>query len=572
MTDRSVLDEGLRVPEPTSPDDPVVLLDARGRPCGTARKCDVHGPNTPLHLAVSCYVVRDDGMVLLTRRAATKRTWPTTWTNACCGHPRPGEALRDAARRHMLDEIGLRPVRLRLALPDFTYRATMDNGWVEHELCPVFVAEVEGEPLLHPGEADQLEWLPWPTLVERARHHSARLSPWSVTQVERLAALFEHPLDWVRETASPSPATLPAQVLTHPVVPADPFVRMGDAVDELIEQFMDGADLDLRAMDPLSCELTGPLRALFRAGGKRLRPALVDRGHAAADGPTAHDDIRDLTHVAAAVEMLHTFALVHDDIMDQSVMRRGSPTAHVHFAEMHGTSRQGGDGPWFGASAAIVAGDLAFVWADELLDRLRCSVQVASEVRRVFNLLRREVIAGQYLDLRLSGPCATDRQALNVALLKSARYTVTRPLELGAALGHAPVHVQAALRTFGDAVGIAFQLRDDVLGVFGDPCVTGKGVADDLRSGKASLLLVRALELAAPADRALLRRCLGSMELDADDCERCREAVLASGALASVEALIAAKLHEAESAVDPLPHDVRGDLMALGHSLAHRLA
>ena len=565
MTDGSALFEDLRMSGRTSPDDPVVLLDPRGNPCGTARKCDVHGIDTPLHLAVSCYVVRDDGMVLLTRRAETKHTWPATWTNACCGHPRPGEALNDAARRHMLDEIGLRPLRLRLALPDFTYRATMENGWVEHELCPVFVAEVDGDPLLHPDEADQHEWLPWQTLVERARHHSPSLSPWSVTQVERLAALFDHPLTWVR---SPAPIAAPRQ--SSP--PIDPFVRMGDAVDQLIERFMDGADLDLHELDPLSCELTAPLRALFRAGGKRLRPALVDCGHAAVSGPTSTEDVHDLTHLAAAVEMLHTFALVHDDIMDQSAMRRGKPTAHVHFTDVHGSSRQSGDAPWFGASAAIVAGDLAFVWADELLDRLRCSADVAGAVRRVFNVLRREVIAGQYLDLRLSGPCATDRQALNVALLKSARYTVTRPLELGATLGNAPADVITALRTYGDAVGVAFQLRDDVLGVFGDPCVTGKGIADDLRAGKASLLLVRALELAAPSDRTLLRRCLGSMDLGEHDSDRCRSAVLASGALASIEALISAKLDEAEAAIEPLSGSVRADLVGLAHCLAHRQA
>lgn len=565
MKDASALFEDVRTSAPTSWDDPVVLLDARGTACGTARKCDVHGTDTPLHLAVSCYVVRGDGMVLLTRRAATKHTWPTTWTNACCGHPRPGEALTDAARRHMLDEIGLRPLRLRCALPDFTYRATMDNGWVEHELCPVFVAEVEGDPLLHPDEADQLEWLPWQTLVERARHHSPTLSPWSVTQIERLAAMFDHPLAWVR---SPAPTIAPLS----PSTLIDPFARMGDAVDEAIERFMDGADLDLQAMDPLSCELIAPLRALFRAGGKRLRPALVDCGYAAASGPTSSDNVHDLTHLAAAVEMLHTFALVHDDIMDQSALRRGRPTAHIHFADVHGSSRQSGDGAWFGASAAIVAGDLAFVWADELLDRLRCSAEVAGAVRRVFNVLRREVIAGQYLDLRLSGPCATDRQALNVALLKSARYTVTRPLELGATLGNAPAHVIDALRTFGDAVGVAFQLRDDVLGVFGDPCVTGKGVAEDLRSGKASLLLVRALELAAPTDHALLRRCLGSMELDDHDSDRCRAAVLASGALASIETLITAKLDEAEAAIQCLPGTARADLVGLAHRLAHRQA
>jgi geranylgeranyl diphosphate synthase type I len=215
---------------------------------------------------------------------------------------------------------------------------------------------------------------------------------------------------------------------------------------------------------------------------------------------------------------------------------------------------------------------LAFVWADELLDRLDIDAATFRRVRGVFDLLRREVIAGQYLDLRLSGPCATDQQALSVALLKSARYTVTRPLQIGATLAGADDATIDSLRVYGDAMGVAFQLRDDVLGVFGDPVITGKGNAEDLRSGKASLLLVRALELAAPSDLRLLRRCLGVEDLDEQSVRRCREAVLASGAVASIEALITSQLATAKGALDGLPASVAADLAELADQLAHRVA
>lgn len=561
-------------PRSRSIDDDVVLLGPAGDRIGTIPKRDVHGPDTPLHLAISCYVVRADGKILLTRRAAAKRTWPGTWTNACCGHPRPDETLLEAVHRHLYDEIGLRAVRLRLALPDFTYRAEMADGCVEHELCPVFVAEVEGMPVLDPDEADALEWLSWTALVERARSRPHALSPWSVTQIGRLTALFTDPLDWVRS----GPGAVPTQPTAPVLASADPFARMGDRVDRVVEAFMARADAELMALDPLAAELATPIRSLYRAGGKRLRPLLVHCGYMAAcpdalgGDDAAHDALADVDVAAAAVEMLHTFALVHDDVMDRSHLRRGQPTTHLHFADVHAASSAGGDADWFGASAAIVAGDLAFVWADELLDELRCRPSVVRRARTVFNELRREVIAGQYLDLRLAGPCATDQQALSVALLKSARYTVTRPLQLGAILGEADADTIAALTAYGDAIGVAFQLRDDVLGVFGDPDVMGKGACDDVRSGKSSLLLVRALELASPTGRAVLRRCLGQQHVEDDDVHRCREAVLASGALASIEALIAAKLDEAERALAELHPAAGADLAALARLLAHRTA
>ncbi|MCU1393173.1 MAG: idi [Ilumatobacteraceae bacterium] len=544
----------------TTPNDHVVLLDASGRPRGSADKATVHSCNTPLHLAVSCYVVRDDGKLLLSRRAAAKRTWPGVWTNACCGHPRPGEPITDAVRRHLRDELGLRPRRLRVALPDFAYRATMRNGIVEHELCPVHIAECDIEPVLDPDEADAAEWLSWAELIDRAEHSPESLSPWSVTQIERMSAFIDDPLEWVRrEPIEPSPMPI-AEGLAG-------LEHVARRVESVLDQFLRERELELTALDRLAAELCAPIRSLFGSGGKRLRPYIVHLGHQAV---RSIDDDTDVVHAAAAVEMLHTFALLHDDVMDRSVLRRGSPTAHVQLGDLHRTTRIGGDAEWFGVSAAIVAGDLAFVWADQLLERMMCSTPTRERVRAAYDVLRHEVVVGQYLDLRLAGPCATDHQAQNVALLKSGRYTLTRPLELGAALAGGSTETVEVLRCFGDAAGVAFQLRDDVLGVFGESALTGKGACDDIRSGKASLLLVRAMELARPQQRDVLRAGLGNDALDADGVERCREAVRDSGALASIEALIDAKLAEACDVVASLPAGPRRELVSLADMLGHR--
>jgi len=533
---------------PTSRHDLVVLLGAEGTPIGTARKSEVHGLQTPLHLAFSCHVVRDDGRLLLTRRSATKPTWPETWTNACCGHPRPGEDIVDAVCRHLRDEVGLDPLSLRSILPDFVYRAQMTNGIVEHEVCPVFVAEVDGEPQLDPDEADDSVWVTWDELTRRARVEPDSLSPWSIDQIEQINRLGTNPLAWVRRPLKLRSVRSP---FNHE--PIDPDID-GSVIDVSVHRtlidFIDDQQRLLSELAPMADEVAAPIRRLIEAGGKRLRPTFVMWGHrAAAGGIDRHDDV---INAAAAVEMLHTFALLHDDVMDRSTIRRRAPAAHIGLADLHRGSGATGDSDWFGMSAAIVAGDMAFVWADVLLERLECDPDARRRVRAVYDLLRSEVIAGQYLDLRLAGSAATAEQSLMVAVLKSGRYTVTRPLQMGAALAGASSATADALQQYGDAVGVAFQLRDDVLGVFGDPAVTGKGVDDDLRDGKASLLLVRARRLADPAGSELLSRCLGDRAITPSDADRCRDAVAASGALASVEALIVASVERAEEALDLL--------------------
>lgn len=520
--------------------DHVVLLDARGRSTGTAAKSDVHSAETPLHLAFSCHVVGRDGRVLITRRSEGKRTWPGVWTNACCGHPQLGESLREAVTRRLAQELGVVPEQMALVLPDFAYRAQMADGTVEHELCPVVVALVDGDPVPDPTEISDTAWVSWTGLLERASAAPHTLSPWSVEQLELLrpGGPLQARLTGIGDAALDAPLPLrgaqPAQVR----VPGGATAAVAAPLQRLLSSFLDevgGAATDL---DPALGEVVREVRALLDAGGKRLRPAFVYWGHRAAGA--AHDD--EVLLPAGAVELLHTFALLHDDVMDRSAVRRGRPAAHVGLSSVPAAGGTPEAASWFGASAAILAGDLTFVWADRLFDRARFSTWAKDRAREEFTVLREEVIAGQYLDLRLPAQRgAQEQSAMRVALLKSARYTVTRPLLLGAALAGeaADSSVRAALQTYGDAVGTAFQMRDDVLGLFGDSELTGKGALDDLREGKRTVLVLRALRLADAAGRRLVERHLGDPDLDEGDAERVREVVAGSGALASVEALIA---------------------------------
>lgn len=174
----------------------VILLDEQGHDIGVADKATVHDRQTPLHLAFSCYVFTVDGRFLLTQRAGTKLTWPAVWTNSCCGHPGPGEPIAGAVTRRLADELGL-PVRsLDLVLPRFRYRAVMDNGVVENELCPVFRAITDATPTPDPAEVDAVEWVDWAPFAESVLAGERPISPWARLQIEELVALGPDPLAW----------------------------------------------------------------------------------------------------------------------------------------------------------------------------------------------------------------------------------------------------------------------------------------------------------------------------------------------------------------------------------------
>ncbi|RBQ15760.1 isopentenyl-diphosphate delta-isomerase [Spongiactinospora rosea] len=187
-------------------DELVVLVDREGNATGIAPKASVHGPDTPLHLAFSSYVFDRAGRVLLSRRAAHKVTWPDAWTNSCCGHPMPGEPLDAAVVRRLSYELGLHVERVDLMLPAFSYRAVMDNGIVEHELCPVYRVIVATEAVPNPEEVGEVEWMPWPRFADDVMSGRVVISPWCREQVPLLTALGDDPLAW----APADPAALPA--------------------------------------------------------------------------------------------------------------------------------------------------------------------------------------------------------------------------------------------------------------------------------------------------------------------------------------------------------------------------
>jgi geranylgeranyl diphosphate synthase, type I len=305
------------------------------------------------------------------------------------------------------------------------------------------------------------------------------------------------------------------------------------------------------------------------AGGKMFRASFCWWGHLAVAPPVDRDA---LVRACASLELLHASALVHDDYMDASDSRRGRPSTHRTFEHEHGGAGWRGDPEQYGAAGAILLGDLLLSWSDELLRRCGLPLSVVAPALDVFDLCRTEVIAGQFLDVSAQARGRADVDtAMTVLRYKSAKYSIERPLHLGAALaGGTPDHL-ADLSAFGLPLGEAFQLRDDLLGVFGDPDTTGKPAGDDLVEGKRTVLIALALDSAPAGDAALLDRSLGT-PLSPDQVERLRGIIHTSGAHAQVEAVIDQLSEVALAALDRAQIDdgAREVLRSLASAVTHR--
>jgi geranylgeranyl diphosphate synthase type I len=317
---------------------------------------------------------------------------------------------------------------------------------------------------------------------------------------------------------------------------------MQEAVAAELSTFFDSRRASTARVDPLFCSAVTELERFVLRGGKRVRPSFAWWGWRGAGGDPDGADAPAVLRACAALELIQACALVHDDLMDASATRRGHPTVHVAFARHHQEQGWRGDSDRFGLAASVLLGDLALAWADDMLRGAGLAVGALQRCAPVWEAMRTEVLGGQYLDVltEVRGD-ESPEAALRTARFKTAAYTVERPLHLGAALAGAPEELVAAYRAFGTDVGVAFQLRDDLLGVFGDPAVTGKPAGDDLREGKRTLLLSFALQAADEKDAAAgvaLRAGLGR-DLEPGEVDELREHLVRLGAVTAVEHRIA---------------------------------
>lgn len=537
-------------------DDLVILLDDSGEPIGTRDRVAVHTTETPLHLAFSAYIFDAAGRVLVTRRAIDKKTWPGVWTNSCCGHPRPAESLDDAVRRRVFEELGLELSWVKPALPDFRYRAVDASGIVENEICPVFIAVTNNpHPDPDPDEVMEYDWIDWPDLVRASTSARAVFSPWCVLQIPEL--------DRVVESTLPPPSPEDSDLVETQRDIDELLSAAAGTLTSIWSRYISGPPVDLTGH---SDDLPQWMERLMLHGGKRFRSIMAHWGFASCGGTQVSPGREHMVRSAAALETLHFFALVHDDVMDESTSRRGLPSAHVQVTRHHVATDGHGEPTVHGRNLAILLGDLAHAEAD------RIAAGLPSAMHEYWYELSIELIAGQRADLTQAASAERDfKQAEHIARLKSGSYTIERPLQLGAMAAWATTEQRDALARYGRHCGTAFALRDDILGVWGDPEVTGKPAGDDLRNGKVTAILALGEKaLRGRAAKALAR--VGAPDARLGDITILQEALCAAGVRDQVEQMISDEVEQAQQVLagSPLTKNGVAGLSAMVERVAWR--
>ncbi|MFD8496812.1 polyprenyl synthetase family protein [Amycolatopsis sp. NPDC059657] len=348
-------------------------------------------------------------------------------------------------------------------------------------------------------------------------------------------------------------------------------------VERALAEFLGRAGDEIVKTEPSVQAGIDALAGFVLGGGKRLRPTFAWWGWRGAGGDPEGPDAEGVLQAAASLELIQACALIHDDLIDSSDSRRGSPTVHIAFAKQHADQGWLGSASTFGLATAVLMGDLALAWADDMFADAPLPAATIAAARPAWRAMRTEVLAGQYLDVRTQAVGdSSPEAALRIDKLKTAAYTVQRPLHLGAALAGADERLIGTLMEFGGDLGVAFQLRDDLLGVFGDPSVTGKPAGDDLREGKRTLLVALGMqEASAKGDTAAARvieEAIGDAELSDTAVDVVRDALVTVGAVDAVEARIDQLTTSALAALDRanLVEPATSELIALAAKATKR--
>jgi len=355
-------------------------------------------------------------------------------------------------------------------------------------------------------------------------------------------------------------------------VNTETLLDLRSAINAELMSFVSNENKYLEAIGSELIPVAKAMQNFLLDSGKRLRPVFAYVGFLG----TSQTASTSILRACASLELIHVCALMHDDVMDGSDTRRGAPSVHRAFEAMHRDLGLQGSAEQFGISSAILLGDLALVWSAKALHTAGLTDQELIRALALYDEMRVELMAGQYLDIyeQALGSQSVER-SLKVARYKSGKYTIERPLHFGAALGSSnPNEIYEIYSNYGLPLGEAFQLRDDVLGIFGDPSQTGKPAGDDLREGKRTVLLAMTLDLVNVSEKKFIEESLGDSNLSPENVDQIREIIKSSGALSEIERLIESLTNQSLEAIQTplLSKQAQGFLSELAVMVTKRSA
>jgi geranylgeranyl diphosphate synthase type I len=317
-----------------------------------------------------------------------------------------------------------------------------------------------------------------------------------------------------------------------------------------LEPFLDayfGAKIDEASkVHPEAVVLSEGVRRFIRNGGKRVRPAFAYSAYVASGGRS----LEAILYASAALEVLHAWALIHDDIIDNANLRHGKPSVHKVFEDFHRKRALSGSAGKFGTDAAILVGDLALTFADELLNTAPFPAERIRRAKEYYDLMKKQVIFGEYLDV--VAPLkkqVTERDLLTILEYKTAKYTVERPMHIGAVLAGAEEDTLRIFSSYAVPLGQAFQIQDDIMGTFSNEAKIGKPVDSDIKEGKRTLLVLKAYEFSKGAEKRLLDAVLGNQSAGEAEIEAARQIMRSSGALEYSQELAYKLIKKAKGAI-----------------------
>lgn len=326
-------------------------------------------------------------------------------------------------------------------------------------------------------------------------------------------------------------------------------------LDPFLNSFLDEKLAEASKIHPESTVLVEEIRRFIAAGGKRVRPAFAYAAYISSGGRS----LEAILYASASLELLHAFALIHDDIIDNSDLRRGKPSVHKVFEYFHKRRGLKGDGKNFGLSSAILAGDLAITFADELLNTAPFPAERIRRAKQYYDLMKKQVIYGQYLDVLVPlKKEVTEKDVLTIIEYKTAKYTVERPLHIGAALAGAEEDDFKIFSSYGIPLGQSFQMQDDIMGTFSNAEKIGKPVDSDIKEGKQTMLVVKAYEFSKKEERKFLDNVMGNNKASDKDIEGVREIIRNSGALTYCQELSNILIKRAKKSMEKVRFEEEG--------------